>query len=149
MAAAAQQILTALQALLAAGGTVAGTRVYVDTVDPLQPAQLPAIVLEEDPGGEQSEPFTVHGYDKRALGVTVHCVISHSTTAAADARSFGLAVEKLIANSATLAALCSQGHRITANRPAINGDFDQLLAERVQSWSFGYIVAVTAPDIFI
>jgi hypothetical protein len=148
MAHAQQQILDAVQAVLAAGGTVAGARVYLDRVDPLQATELPAVLIEED-GGEQAEQFTVHGIDKRSLSVAVHCVLAHSTTAASDARAFGLAVEKLLAASTSLAAKCSQGWRMTGSRQVNNGDGDRLLASRHQTWVFEYLVQATAPDVLI
>lgn len=148
MAHAQQQIITALQALLAAGGTVAGARVYADPVDPLPPANLPAIVLEEQ--GEQIDPYTIHGIVRRDLAVRVHCVITHSSTAVADARAFGLAVEKLITTaSTTLDTLCSQGITLAASRPTADGDTDRLLAARVQDWRFGYLTAATTPETIL
>lgn len=147
MAHAQQLILNALQTLLAAGGTVAGTRVLVDRVDPLQPTDLPAIVLQED--GETAEPFVVNGLERRTLQVQVHCVIAHTTTAAAQAREFGLAAEVLVANSAALALLATQGRRITSSRPTADGDTDRLLAARVQTWEFSYLVLPGAPDTIV
>lgn len=141
-----QQILNALQALLAAGGTVAGNRVYLDRVDPLQSDELPAILIEEE-DGETAEPYTIHGVEQRELSVSISAVLAHSSTAAADARAFGLAVEKLIAPSTALAALAKLGVRITASRPHNNGEGDRLLAARQQSWRFTYLVSATTPDI--
>jgi len=149
MASAQQQILDALQTLLAAGGTVAGSRVFLDRVDPLQPSELPAILIEEGSSGETAESFTISGIDRRELAVEVHCVISHSTTAAADARAFGVAVEKLIAPSAALSVKASQGIQLQATRPALQGEGDRLLATRSQSWTFAYLVRSEAPDILL
>lgn len=147
MAHAQQQILDALKTLLAAGGTVAGTRVFLDRVDPLQPTELPAILIEEEPEGESAEPYTVHGVEQRELAVLVSGVLSHSTTAAADARNLGLAIEKLIAPSTALAALAKLGVRITNSRMVVQGDLDRLLAARLQSWRFTYLVNAATPDV--
>ena len=147
MAHAQQQILDALQALLSAGGTVASTRVYADEFDPLQNSVLPAIVLQED--GETAEPFTISSIERRELSVQLHCVISQNTGGAAAARSFGLAVEKLIAAHAGLAGLCSQGIRLTSSRPSVDSDTERVLASRVQSWTFAYLVRSEAPDIIL
>jgi hypothetical protein len=144
-----QQILDAMQAVLAAGGTVAGSRVFVDRVDPLQADELPAILIEEDGSGETSEELTVGAIDRRELSVLVHCVLAHTSDAPAQAREFGLAVEKLIAPSAALAALASAGLRITSSRPVFSGDGDRLLASRQQSWVFSYFVRPESPDSFI
>lgn len=142
-----QQILNALQALLAAGGTVAGARVFVDRVDPLQPEELPAILIEEDTDGETAEPDTIHGLEQRELSVIVSGILANSSTAAADARAFGLAIEKLVSPSAALQALAKMGHRITSSRLEINGASDTLLAARQQTWRFAYLVNPATPDI--
>jgi hypothetical protein len=142
-----QQILDAMQGILAAGGTIAGSRVFLDRVDPLQPGELPAVLLSEEPEGEIVEPSTVEGLDQRELGVAVSCVLAHGTTAAADAREFGLAVEKLLAGSPRLGGLASLGSRITASRMTVNGDGDRLMAARQQSWRVTYLVMPTTPDL--
>jgi hypothetical protein len=147
MAHAQQQILDALQALLAAGGTVAAGRVFLDRVDPVQTSELPAILIEEDADGESAEPYTIHGVEQRELGVTVSGVLSHSTTAAADARALGLAIEKLVSPSVALAALAKIGVRISNSRMVISGDGAQLLAARQQTWRFTYLVNAATPDI--
>lgn len=148
MAHAQQQILDALKAVLLAGGTSAGSNVFLDRVDPLQPNELPAIRIEEEPEGESAAPFTVHGIEQRELAVSVSGVVTHSTTAAADARALGLAIEKLVAPSSALAALATQGIRITNSRMVINGEGDRLMAAREQSWRFVYLVNPATPDIF-
>jgi len=147
MAHAQQQVLNALQALLASGGTAAGARVFLDRVDPLQPEELPAIVIEEEGDGEVSEPYTISSLDARELSVQVTCVLAQSTTAAADARAFGLSVEKLIAPSTALAAIAKRGHRITGSRQENNGEGDRLFAARVQAWHFAYLVNPDTPDV--
>lgn len=147
MAHAQQQILDALQALLAGGGTAAGARVFVDRVDPLQPVDLPAILIEESEDGESSEPFTVSGLEQRELGVSISGVVTHPTAAAAQARELGLAIEKLVSPSAALASLAKLGVRITSSRLVISGEGDRLLAAREQSWRFTYVVSANTPDI--
>lgn len=149
MAHAQQQVLDALQTLLAAGGTVAGANVFVDRVDPLQENELPAILIGEDGDGETSEPATIGALEQRTLAVQVSCVLKDSTTAAADAREFGLAVEKLIAGSTALALVARMGWYITGSRQVNNGEADRFFASRVQSWRFGYMVAATAPDVIL
>ena len=144
-----QQVLNALQTLLAAGGTVASTRVFLDRVDPLQSDELPAISIEEDAEGETAQMYTVDNLQQRDLTVTVNCILSHATTAAADARSFGLAVEKLIAPSTALAALCSLGVNITASRQINNAEGDRLFAARQQTWRFSYLGNPATPDTIV
>ncbi len=142
-----QQILDTLQALLAAGGTAAGARVYLDREDPLPASKLPAILIAEGDAGEDAEPYTFDGIEQRTLPVMVRCVVTHGTTAAADARALGLAVEKLISPSTAMAALCKLGVRITNSRHVNSGEGEQLFAERVQTWQFIYLVNPATPDV--
>lgn len=142
-----QQVLNALAAALVAGDTAAADRVYVDRVDPVPVAKLPAIVILEADAGEEAEPASIHSLDQRTLNVEVHCVLKQCTTAAADARAFGLAVEKIVRPSTTLAALIKRRPRMTGSRPAISGAGEELVAARVQSWQFTYLVNPSAPDV--
>lgn len=145
MASATDQIMTALQTALIAAGTAAGTRVYIDRVDSLQPNEVPAIIIEDR--GETSEVFELDDTQQRTSTIAIHCATSHSTTAAADARAFGLAVEKAIATSAPVKALAHLGIYIASAQTDINGDGDRLLASRDQVWQASYLVHPTAPDI--
>lgn len=143
-----QQVLDAVRTLIAAGSTSAGSRVYVDRVDPAQAAQLPMIVISETEQGEDAEPATVTTLQQRTLGVVIECVVTHSTTAAADARTLGLAVEKIVApTGGAIGALCKAGWRIVNSRLAISGEADRLVASRVQTWQFAYYVNKTTPDV--
>lgn len=145
MASAQQQIMTALQAMLAAAGTAAGARVYLDRVDSLQATDLPAIVIEER--GETSEVIELDDTQQRTSTFAVHCVLTHTTTAAYDARAFGLAVEKAIAGSAAVKALAHLGIYLTESRTEINGEGDRLLASRAQTWQASYLLRPTNPEI--
>jgi len=149
MAHAQQQILDALKALLAAGGTVAATRVFLDRVDPLQATELPAICIEEADAGETAEVIFLDGNQQRELAVTIDCVLTDSLDAAPASRAFGLQVEKIIAASSTVAALCRLGYSITSSRLVSRGDTDRRLASRQQSWRFAYAVSPTAPDVIL
>jgi len=145
MASAQQQIMTALQTLLAAAGTVASTRVYLDRVDSLQTTELPAIVIEER--GEAADVTELDDTQQRNSTFVVHCVLAHTTTAAYDARAFGSAVEKAIAGSADVKALAHMGMYMTESKTEINGDGDRLLASRDQVWQASYFVHPTNPEI--
>lgn len=145
MASAQQQIMNALQTVLAAGATVAATRVYLDRVDSLQSADLPAIVIEEK--GETAEVIELDGLEKRESAFAVRCVLAHSTSAASDARAFGLAVEKLISNSSTVKALAHMGINIKQSDTALSGEGSALLASRDQVWQASYLVHPTNPEI--
>ncbi|MDP3625019.1 MAG: hypothetical protein Q8S12_00365 [Hydrogenophaga sp.] len=147
MAHAQQQILDAVAAVLAGGSTAAGTRVFLDRVDPLQPNELPAITVDEAGEGESVEQTTIHSVEQRALGVTVACIVAHGSQAAAQARELGLQVEKLLAGSTALLALCKLGVQINSSRIVISGEGDRLMASREQNWTMTYMVAAETPDI--
>jgi hypothetical protein len=142
-----QQVLEAVQAALVAGPTAAGPRVYLDRVDRLPPGDLPAVLVDESPDGETTEPGTIHGVDQRQLGVVVRGLVSHGTTAAADARALGLQIERALTASTVLQALCRGGFRMEASRHVNEGDGDRLMAEREQLWRFVYWVDPATPDI--
>lgn len=141
-----QQILNALQALLSAGGTVAATRVFLDRVDPLQPEELPAILIEEA-DGETNDSIFMDGGQRRTTSASVHCVLAASSTAAADCRAFGLAVEKIVTGATSFSLLCKLGLELTTSQTVINGEGDRLLASRQQSWRLAYHVHPLNPDI--
>ncbi len=141
-----QQILEQVKAILAGGSTDAGSSVFLDRVDPLQPTELPALLVEESPEGETVTLNTLGGLEERALGVSVSCVVEHGTDAVARSRELGLQAEKLLADSAALRALCKLGVQITGSRPVISGENDRLLAARAQDWRMTYMVAAEAPD---
>lgn len=146
MAHAQQQVLDALQAVLIAGGTVAGSRVFVDRVDPLQREELPAILIEEDADGERAETDDLDGMERRELRVLVHCVLADSDGAAAAGRDFGLAVEKLVSPSVAIRAFSTTGPRLISSRMLQNGEGDRLLGGRQQAWLIDYCVYPSAPD---
>lgn len=144
-----QQILNAVQAALAGGATAAGARVFLDRVDPLQPTELPALLVEEGGEGESVEVATIHGLEQRALAVSVACMVSHGSSAAADARELGLQVERLLAGSSGLQALATGGVNCTGSRLEISGEADRLMAARLQDWRFSYFVRPEAPDVIL
>lgn len=146
MSAAPQQILSALKALLLAGGTAASTRVFLHRVDPLQPDELPAIVIEED-GPERAEIIMMDGGERREIDAIVYCTLASSDTAPADCMTFGLAAEKLIAADPELKALCQFGVSMMERSTIINGEGDRFLAASQQKWRFAYWVHPLNPDV--
>ena len=144
-----QQILNAVQTVLASGATAAGARVFLDRVDTLQPSELPALLITEGGEGEGAEQLTVHSLEQRTLAVQVICVVSHGSSAAADARALGLQVEKLLAASPALAALARGGVAYSGSRLEITGEADRLLAGRVQDWRLSYFVRPESPDVIL
>jgi hypothetical protein len=139
-----QQILDAIQALLAAGDTAAGERVDQDRLDTYKPARLPAIAVSEADAGEDCEPSTIGGLERRELSVLISPILVGSPS---DARAFGLAVEKLVYGSTSLQALCKFGWRISNNRPVSGALADQKYCGREQLWLFTYLVNPATPDV--
>ena len=142
-----QQILEAVKTVLAGGATAAGSRVFLDRVNALQPNELPAITVDEAAEGESVELTTIDNVEQRALGVTVACIVAHGSAAAAQARDLGLQVEKLLAGSTALRALCKLGVQINSSRIEISGEGDRLMAAREQNWTMTYMCAAETPDI--
>lgn len=137
-----QQILDRIKTTLEA----AGLRVFVDREDPLQPHELPAVLVDESPDGEQIEAFTISGADRRVLAVQINCVVAGGASVAALARDMGLQVETLIHTSAPLAALCRLGIQLNASRLLVGGDADRAMRTREQAWSFAYAARSDTPD---
>lgn len=142
-----QQILEAVKAVLAAmPQTVALGRVSLDRVDALQPTELPAIVIEEDEGGETIDQETVHGLLRRELLASVTGVVAHGTAAAANARELGLEIEKRLAASTALRALCKGGVQLASSRQINVGEADRLMAARQQVWRLTYLAKASTPE---
>lgn len=146
---AVQQILNTVQAVLAAGGTPAGTRVFLDRIDPVQAAELPAILIDEADSGEQSQTEDLDGTERRELRITIVCLLAATTDAVAIARTFGLAIEKLIASNAGLKALSTNPPRLLSSRLLQNGEGDRLFAGREHIWLVDYCVFPAAPDVIL
>lgn len=137
-----QQILDRIKTTLEA----AGLRVFVDREDPLQEHELPAVLVEESPDGEQIEAFTISGVDRRALSVDIRYVMGGGPNVAAQVREGGLQIEKLIHTSAPLVALCPLGIQLNASRLLVGGDADRAMRTREQAWSFAYAARSETPD---
>lgn len=144
-----QQILNAVKTALDAGAIVPAGKVFLDRDDPLQPNELPAILIEEDPSGETIEPQTVHGLLARELRINVVAFPAAGTTAPASARELGLKIEKVLAApTATLATtLCKGGVRLAVSRHINTGDAERLLAARFQTWRMTYYARANTPDV--
>ena len=150
MAHAQQQVLDAVRAALVLAATVAGARVFVDRVDPLQASELPAILVDEDGEGESREVSTIHSTLHQAeLAVAVRCVVRGGAGAAAAARALGLQAELALVGSLPLNALVTQGPVMTGSRQNNTGDADALMAAREQSWRFGYYLNPSDPETLL
>lgn len=140
-----QQILEAVRAALAAGGTAAGARVYLDRPNRLAPADLPAILVEESPQGETASSATLGGADERQLSVLVTGVVQHKSGHAAAARALGLQIERVL-GTRTLAAPRAGRLRLSASRLNVHGDAETLMAAREQIWIATYFTRRAEPD---
>lgn len=141
-----QQILDAVVAALVAAGTDAVDRVFLDRVDPLQPDELPAILVEESPNGEVVTPTTVSGLQQRDMLVLVTPVVSGVTSYGTQARELGLQVEKALAAHSWETTVAQGGGLIQSTRPLFDGDGKDAKAGRQQTWTFTYFVRPDAPD---
>ena len=122
-----QQILEGITAALAAAGTAAGSRVYLERLDPLERGELPAIRVMESTEGEKVEWETIGALEQRTLSIVIACVVAHSTDFAAQARALGLEVEKVLGAPAFPLPKPGRTH-ITGSRLALDGDGDTALA---------------------
>ena len=150
MAAAQQALLEAIRDVLAGGGTDAGARVFLDRLDALAEADLPALLVEESPEGETVADAGIDGLEERTLVVLVTSVVAHSTEYASNARALALQAEKLIAADdmpAQLLALRLTRVRLAASRIVLDGEGKKAQAARVQTWQLTYFVRPHAPDV--
>lgn len=148
-----QQILEAVQTALVTAATAAGTRVYLDRVDELAQASLPAIDIlgPDDTGEEAIEYLTLHfpSVQQRSYTFAIGSVTALATGSAKAARNLAKQVE-----AALLAAIGS----ITVGGKAI----DLVLAESSerkdgagalpmfavrQTWQAQYQTTAGTPDV--
>jgi hypothetical protein len=140
-----QQIIDGVEAALKAAGTAAGANVFSDRVDPLEPTEIPALLIEEAPAGEQVEVLTIGGGEVRTYSVLVTSVVSHASEYGRRARALGLEVEKVL-GVPTFAIPKPGRARIVASRMVLSGEGDRALAAREQTWQFTYTTRRGAPD---
>jgi hypothetical protein len=141
-----QLILEGVRVALAAGGTAAGERVFLDRVDPLTRKELPALMVSEAPEGETVQPQSVSGLEERSYGVLVTCVVADpdSPDAARRGRDLGLQVEQLIGQP-TFAVPKPGRARIAASRIFLGGEGEVPTTGREQLWRFTYYTRRGAP----
>jgi hypothetical protein len=142
-----QQVLDAIAASLVAAGTDAAARVFVDRVDPLQPQELPAVLVDEAPDGETTSADDFGPTYTRNLSVRVVCVVAQGSTAGA--RELGLQVEKAMATGAALAAVAKGGVVLQNSRPQTDTQADRLLSLREQEWQLTYFTNAATPDVLV
>jgi hypothetical protein len=143
-----QQILERFVQVLRAAAIVPADRVYLERVDPLPLAHLPALHIEEADTGESTQEAVIHRLEVRSFLVDVHCMVADNGDYAAAARHLGLLVEKAIAADTQLSTvLCKGGVRCMGSRPLRSGDGERAQAERQQRWRCIYYCDRRAPDV--
>lgn len=142
-----QVILEGVRDALVTGATAAGARVFLDRVHPLTRDELPAILVEEAPEGENVDPGTVNGQEVRSYGVLVTCIVgdAQAPDSARKAREMGLEVEKIIGLPAFAIPKPARA-RIVASRIAQGGAGEVPMAGREQLWRFTYYTRRGAPE---
>lgn len=148
-----QQILEAVQTVLVAAATAAGSRVYLDRVDEIPQANLPAIDIlgPEDAAEEAIEYLSMHfpPVQRRSYTFAISSITALATGSAKAARNLAKQVE---------AALLAGVATITVSGKAI----DLVLAEGIerkdgagalpmfavrQTWQAQYQTTAGTPDV--
>ena len=148
-----QRILEAVQAVLIAASTAASTRVYLDRVDELPSANLPAIdILGADETGEDAiEVLSIvwplmlrHTYT-----FTIACVCAQSIGAAKAARNLAKQVEAaLLAGLATVAVGgVAIDMAVAGSAEVKSGDGAVAMFAVRQQWQVQYQTQGGAPDV--
>jgi hypothetical protein len=148
-----QQILEAVQTVLVAAATAASSRVYLDRVDEIPQANLPAIDIlgPEDTGEESIEYLTMHfpPVQQRSYSFTISSITALATGSAKAARNLAKQVEAaLLAGTGTITVsgktielLLAEGAERKDGAGAL-----PLFAVR-QTWQAQYITTGGTPDV--
>jgi hypothetical protein len=144
-----QQILEYAQATLVAAATAAGARIYLDRVDELMQADLPAVHLE---GGDEEINGDTLGFPmvlERSYTFTAACVVGQATGAAKAARNLAKQVEAaLLATTTTYTAGgAAKALWITASTESKDGSGATSLFEVRQTWVARYMAYGGSPDV--
>jgi hypothetical protein len=131
-----QQILDGVRAAIIAANTAAAGRVFLERVDPLQQSELPAVMVDESPAGEEIEPATISGALLRTLSVLIRCVAMSGSPQAA--RGLGLAVEE---------ALVDLPYMQVQLTNSVEGD--KLFASRDQQWRISVMSPYDDPETIL
>jgi len=147
-----QRILEAVHAVLIAASTAAGARVYLDRVDELPAANLPAIdILGADDTGEDAIEEMTIGFPPKlqhAYSFPIACVYAQKTGAAKAARNLAKQVEAaLLAATNTIAVGgVSIDMVITGSDEVKDGSGAVPMFSVRQSWQAQYRTQGGAPD---
>lgn len=143
-----QQLLSAYQATLVAASTAAGSRVYLDRMDEIPQANLPALHIEGQ--GETIDSMSVDWalLQDRTYTFTIAAAVGTQTAPAAAARDLAKQVEQaLFASQATSTA---SGKAKMLRLEGSNEDKDPSGATALftvrQTWAVQYVTQSGAPD---
>lgn len=143
-----QQLLDAYKATLIAASTAAGSNVFLDRVDEVPQASLPALHIEGQ--GETIESTSVDWsqIQERAYTFTVSCVTGLATGAAAAARNLGKQVEQALfaAQATSTASGKAKALRLEGSTEGKDGGAATSLYLVRQTWVVTYITLSGAPD---
>jgi hypothetical protein len=144
-----QQILESVQATIATAATAAGSNVFLDRVDEVPQANLPAVHIE---GGDEEALADSLGFPavyNRTYSFSVACVCGQATGAAKAARN--LAKQTEAAMLATVATFTAGGKAqalvLTGSSETKDGSGAVSLFEVRQQWQARYITLGGTPDL--
>ncbi len=143
-----QQLLSAYQATLIAATTAASSRVYLDRVDEVPQANLPALHIEAQGETVESTSIDWSQIQERAYSFTISCITGLSSGAAAAARNLGKQVEQaLFATQATSTASGkAKSLRLEGSTEGKDGSAVTSFYLVRQSWVVVYITQSGIPD---
>jgi hypothetical protein len=144
-----QQILDYVQTTLTSAATAAGSNVFLDRVDELLQANLPALHIEG--GDEDSQPDSINfpTIYTRLYNFSVACVVGQASGAAKAARNLAKQVEAaLLASTTTFTAggKC-QALLLTGSTEVKDGSGSVSMFEVRQQWQARYMTLGGAPDV--
>ena len=147
-----QQILDTVQAVLVAAATAAAKRVYLDRVDEIPEANLPAIdILGGDDGDEESIEYqTVHFPPLQARAFTFPITsITRGDDSARTARNLAGEVEaRLLASSGVITVGGRKVSMLLASSSSTKtGDANARMCAVRQSWQAQYQTTGGAPTV--
>lgn len=144
-----QQILDAVQTTIAAAATAAGSNVYLDRVDELLQANLPAIHIEGGDEEASADSINFPTVYSRAYSFSVACVCGQATGAAKAARNLAKQAEAaLLASIGTFTAGGkAQALVLLGSSETKDGSGAVSLFEVRQQWQARYTTLGGSPDV--
>ena len=143
-----QQLLSAYQATLVAASTAAASRVYLDRVDEVPQANLPALHIEGQGETVESTSIDWAQIQERAYSFTVSCITGLSSGAAAAARNLAKQVEQALfaSQAASTASGKAKALRLEGSTEGKDGTAATSLYLVRQSWVVTYVTQSGIPD---